>query len=88
VGAFEEAVEAVEVVVGDPVVVVDLRAVTFMDSSALHVLLRAAQRLGSRLHLVPGPPHVNRVFELTATWERFEFVDPSVVDVSDDERDG
>jgi anti-anti-sigma factor len=69
-------------------VVVDLRDVGFLDSSALHALLTAARHLSGRLQIVPGPPPVNRVFELTATWDRFEFVDPAVVDVSGDDPSG
>jgi anti-anti-sigma factor len=36
-------------------VVLDLRLVPFMDSSGLGTLLRAAQRLGSRLVLIVAP---------------------------------
>lgn len=54
---------------GDPpLVIVDLRAVTFMDSSGVHVIVDSAaavQARGSRLVVVPGPPHVDAVFEMT-----------------------
>jgi len=48
--------------------VVDLQALTFMDSSGLHCLLRAAEgarHAGVELELVPAPPPVMRVVELT-----------------------
>jgi anti-sigma B factor antagonist len=55
-------------------VVVDLAGVTFLDSSGLHVLLAlhaAAELGGYRFRLRPGPPGVQRIFELTGTSDRF-----------------
>jgi anti-sigma B factor antagonist len=49
--------------------VVDLTAVTFLDSSALGVLVGALRRLRERdgsLHLVQPRPTVRRIFEITA----------------------
>jgi anti-sigma B factor antagonist len=49
--------------------VVDLTAVTFLDSSALGVLVGALRRLrerGGELHVVQPRPTVKRIFELTA----------------------
>jgi anti-anti-sigma factor len=74
--AVEEHLEAAS---GDGTraVVVDLRGVTFMDSSGLRMLLKAdvaARRDGWRLSLVPGPEPVMRVFELTGVAGRFTFV--------------
>jgi anti-sigma B factor antagonist len=49
--------------------VVDLTAVTFLDSSALGVLVGALRRLrerGGELHLVQPRPTVRRIFEVTA----------------------
>ena len=57
-------------------VVLDLRAVTFLDSSALRVLLslrNAARRDGHELVLVPGPRAVQRVFELSRTRALFDW---------------
>jgi anti-anti-sigma factor len=57
-------------------VVLDLRRLTFMDSSGLRLLLDLrddAARDGLDLVLVPGPPAVQRVFELTATRDRFDW---------------
>ncbi|MDA0167255.1 STAS domain-containing protein [Solirubrobacter ginsenosidimutans] len=46
---------------------VDLRALSFIDSSGVRALLRLTTQIGhgARLRLVPGPPQVQRVFELT-----------------------
>lgn len=57
-------------------VVVDLSEVEFLDSTGLRVLLTARQRLherGQELRLRPGPPVVQRLFELTQTAELFQF---------------
>ena len=59
-------------------IVVDLRQVTFLDSSGLRLLLthaRAAQDDGYRFALVEGPPAVHRLFELTGTTTAFDFTD-------------
>ena len=63
---------------GTHTVLVDLRGLTFMDSSGLRVILAAdarARSRGGRLLLVPGPPGVQRVFQLTLLDTRLEFVD-------------
>lgn len=64
-------------------VILDLRNLSFLDSSGLRVILAAdarARAAGSRLVLVAGPPAVQRVFELTLLDRRLEFVDdPSQV---------
>ena len=47
---------------------VDLEKVTFMDSSGVHVFLRAADRAsqsGSQFAIVNASPIVERVFQLT-----------------------
>ena len=58
--------------------VVDLRRVTFIDSSGLRALIMADQRLrdeGKRFVVVRGPDQVNRVLEMTGVSERIELVD-------------
>lgn len=65
---------------GEGTLVVDLRQVTFMDSTGLHALCALrdqATRQATRLVLIRGPRQVHRVFELTATDRLFEFVDDS-----------
>jgi anti-anti-sigma factor len=54
--------------------VLDLRGVGFLDSTALHVLLRASERLnerGRQLYVVCGPGPVKRLFELTVLTATF-----------------
>ena len=58
-------------------VVLDLRDVSFMDSSGLRVVAVASRRAGERgrrLALVPGSDQVMRVFEITRMRERLDFV--------------
>lgn len=57
-------------------IVVDLREVTFLDSTALAVLLAAARRRAGKqlaLDLVVGPGDVRRVFQITGLDQRFRF---------------
>ena len=59
-------------------IVVDLRAVGFMDSTGLRLLLQEARKAGEdgyRFRLIDGPPNVRRVFEITATVGAFEFTE-------------
>jgi anti-sigma B factor antagonist len=63
---------------GVGVVALDLRALDFMDSSGLRLVVLTQQRLaeaGRRLVLVRGSQSVQRVFEITRMTERLEFVD-------------
>jgi anti-anti-sigma factor len=58
-------------------VVVDLRELTFIDSSGVHLLLehrRRAWQTGSRFSLVQGPPCVARALELCGVHELFAYV--------------
>jgi anti-anti-sigma factor len=58
----------------------DLPGLDFMDSGGLRAVLRGARLLGEndrRLTLVRGPSPVQRIFELTRTTERLEFIDAS-----------
>jgi anti-sigma B factor antagonist len=60
------------------VLVVDLTGLEFMDSSGLRALVMADQRARKaerRLAIVPGPPAVRRVFEITALDDRLDLVD-------------
>ena len=62
-------------------VVVDLRELTFLDSTGLHVLISAEQRArrsSARLVIVQGPPQVRRLLELTGAIDQLQVVsDPS-----------
>lgn len=63
--------------------VVDLREVTFLDSSGLRLLLGLDERqraAGGRLVLVQGGRRVARVFELTGAGQQLEMVaDPAEI---------
>jgi len=57
--------------------VLDLRELDFIDSSGLHCILevdRASRAAAVEFQLVPGPPHVQRVFSLTKTDETLRFI--------------
>lgn len=59
-------------------VILDLRRLTFIDSSGLRVILQAdgnARANGHDLHVVRGLPIVQRVFELTRMHERLNMLD-------------
>ncbi|MFD5918742.1 STAS domain-containing protein [Kitasatospora sp. NPDC058201] len=63
-----------------PLLVVDLAAVTFMDSSGLNALLRArllAAGAGAEVRLVRPPRQVARLLEMTGA-DRVFAVDPDV----------
>ena len=54
----------------------DLSSLTFIDSTGLRLVLAwdgVAERDGMRLRLLPGPPAVQRVFEVTGVAERLPF---------------
>ena len=60
------------------VLVLDLREVTFMDSSGIGVLVderRRAGREGFCLRVVSGPPVVQRLLEVTGLARRLEFTE-------------
>jgi len=83
VGEIEPELERLER--GDlPLLVLDLRGVTFLDSSGIRMILAAdarAREQSRRLVLVPGPDAVHRVFELALLDRRLEFIDdPAAVD--------
>ena len=64
--------------VTEDIVALDLRWLLFLDSAGLRTILLARDRLGSedrRLVLVRGSRDVQRIFELTRTTLRLEFVD-------------
>jgi anti-anti-sigma factor len=63
---------------GNDQIIIDLSALQFIDSTGLHVLLRARERCqerGAELSLIRGPRPVHRVFELTNTEHVFSFED-------------
>jgi anti-sigma B factor antagonist len=72
----EQAIEEAER--GAKLIVIDLRRLSFMDSTGLRVIVSAdkrAKRSGRRAVIVQGPSAVRRVFEITRLGERLEIVD-------------
>jgi anti-anti-sigma factor len=60
-------------------VVLDLRGLTFMDSTGLRLVIRwdtAAHEGGFRFAVVPGQEVVQRVFRLTGMDEHLTVADP------------
>jgi anti-anti-sigma factor len=59
--------------------IIDLSELSFLDSSGLRCILDCyaeASRDSHTLALIPGPPAVQRVFELTGTTEHLPFIAP------------
>ena len=59
-------------------VVADLRQLSFMDSTGLHLLIATdarARRSYRRLVIVRGPAQIDRLFELIGLSERLEIID-------------
>ena len=78
-GVEEFASELAKSEAGGPkVLLVDLSGLHFMDSSGLRALVMADQRAkkaGRRLAIVPGPPAVRRVFEITQLEGRLDLIE-------------
>jgi anti-anti-sigma factor len=56
-------------------VVVDLRGVTFLDSSGVHTLIKChetAADLGASMSIIPGGPASRRVLDIAGVMDRFE----------------
>jgi anti-anti-sigma factor len=63
--------------VGFDDIVLDLRQTSFIDSTVIRVVLELTQRSkgeGWRFRIVPGPPPVQRVFEITGVLDRLDLV--------------
>jgi anti-sigma B factor antagonist len=79
-------VEAVlkDAAAGEPeLIVIDLRNLTFIDSSGLHALITGhelCRARGHELRIVPGPENVQRLFELTGMNEALSFADAADLD--------
>ena len=59
-------------------VILDLRETTFLDSSGLHLAVETydwAMRSGAEFAIIPGPPAVQRAFDVTGLTTRLPFVD-------------
>ncbi|MBX5470292.1 MAG: STAS domain-containing protein [Thermoleophilaceae bacterium] len=64
-----------------PAIVIDLRSLSFMDSTGLRFVVEADRRAraaGRRLAIVQGPAPIRRVFEITRLDESLDVVaDPA-----------
>ena len=79
VGQVREQLESVTAT-GAKHVVLDLRGVTFLDSTGLHLVLEAdaaSRAQGWEFGLIGGPAHVQRVFDLTGARARLPFLEAS-----------
>jgi len=68
VGAVEKELKELRGA-GVATILLDLGGLTFMDSSGLHLITRwvnEASKDGFQFELEPGPPVVQRIFDLTA----------------------
>ena len=66
---------------GTSAVQIDLQGLTFLDSSgirALFMALRESETAGTTLTIIPGPPNVQRVFEVAGLLDVLPFKDPAV----------
>ncbi|HEY2770770.1 MAG TPA: STAS domain-containing protein [Solirubrobacteraceae bacterium] len=75
-GEFQQVFAAIRP--GARVILLDLSAVFFLDSTGVHVIETAAAELraqGRQLLVLPGGETIQRVFEITGARERLEFVD-------------
>ncbi len=57
-------------------VILDMRRLEFIDASGLHSIVQASdacREAGCEFMLVPGPHHVQRVFELTGMLKALKF---------------
>jgi anti-sigma B factor antagonist len=63
---------------GESTVILDLLDVTFLDSTALGVLVGALKRcreLGGELHIVVADPRIMKIFEITGLTNVFTIAD-------------
>ncbi len=74
---FQDAIQKAEAE-KPKALLIDLSGLSFMDSSGLRALVMAEERARAarrRLAIVPGPPHVRRVFEITQLEQRLHLID-------------
>jgi anti-sigma B factor antagonist len=77
--ALKEALRAAQTQA--QVVVLDLRDLTFMDSSGIHAILPGslfAKRPGHRLILVRGPKQIDRLLELAGVTDKLDIADSAL----------
>lgn len=81
---LERALQAIELTAAQRIIL-DLRGLSFMDSTGVHLLLRASQRAlvdGHELGLIAGSVAVQRPLALSATLQRLPFIAAPVATVA------
>jgi anti-anti-sigma factor len=76
-----------EIADGDGPIVVDLAAVSFIDSSGVAALLTARTAAGPRMRVGEIHPTVRRVFEIAAVIDRLT-IDTALTEMPDHQSDG
>ena len=61
---------------GFDTLVLDLRGLTFLDSTGLCLMIRECRRLDLTIHLIDGAEPVSRLFDLTGLRESLPFATP------------
>lgn len=77
VGALEKAVLDVED--GARVIVLDLRGLSFMDSTGLRLMIDLTERYGAepnRLQVIAGSPAVERLLDIAGLRDRLPLITP------------
>ena len=77
---FDDELKRIEDSDDADTIVLDLRALKFVDSTGLRLILSAharARRRGRRLRIVQGSDAVKRIFRLTGMRDRLDIVDAS-----------
>jgi anti-anti-sigma factor len=69
------AIDGMDIEAAD-VITLDMRRLTFLDSSGLHQILalqESCKRAATELRIIPGPRSVQRVFEVTGVLDSLPF---------------
>jgi anti-anti-sigma factor len=89
IAGLEDLTVHVEAAATQPVahVVIDLRALSFIDGTGVRAIVSAATLIGERVVVYPGPARVQRVFELTGSLRALPFTAPPAPHAIPDERE-
>jgi anti-sigma B factor antagonist len=77
-GQVSEAIDGL-VAAGFAEIVLDLRRVSFMDSTGLRLVMRETQRSDTEVRVIDGAPPVARLFDLTGIRSHLPFLAPHEV---------
>jgi anti-anti-sigma factor len=58
-------------------IVLDLRQVTFIDSTGVKLVLEEVKKDGIDFALIPGPAQAQRIFEITGLLKHVRFIAPA-----------